>query len=534
MNSLNKTFALEILSVILIIIFVFSVSVLYGQTYSQSSGTTTLSGQTYSSSTADLSAVKVTGGTLNLSNSTISSSGNTSSTDNSSFYGLNAVILAYTSSGAAIINSSGNTISSTGTGANGIFAYGKAVITTTGDKFTHTGGGGHAIMCSGGGAITVINDTAETSGGSSSTIATDRGSGTITITGGSYTANGNNSAAIYSTGKITCTDATFIANGAEALVIEGSNRIVLNNCTVTCTYNKWGSLLYQSMSGDAEGVDGILTIAGGSFTYTGTKGGMFYNTNSTAWITLNSVTLNNSCDTLIKCIKGSWGGSSASSGGIACLKTNNQILSGIIHVDANSMNYDTLLNSSSFTGAINSSNTGKLVSLTLDASSIWTLTANSYLTTISNSDGISGTTVTNITGNGFNVYYDETQSANSYLGGLIYSLVNGGYLLPLSSPTDVEKTDVTTPTEWMLAQNYPNPFNPTTIINYQVSTAGLVTLKVYNILGKEVATLVNDYKSAGTYSAEFSVPGAELSSGTYVYELRSDSFIARKKMLFVK
>jgi hypothetical protein len=225
-------------------------SAIYAQeTYSQSSGTVTLTGKTYNSSTKDLSAIKVTGGTLNLSSSSVSSSGNTSSSDNSSFYGLNAVILATSSSDTTVINSSGNTISSTGTGANGIFAYGKGKAITKNDTYNHTGGGGHAIMSSGGGIIIVENDTAVTSGGSSSTIATDRGGGTITINGGIYQAKGNNSAAIYSTGKITATNATFISSGAEALVIEGSNNIALNNCIVESNYNKWGALLYQSMSG---------------------------------------------------------------------------------------------------------------------------------------------------------------------------------------------------------------------------------------------------------------------------------------------
>lgn len=400
-----------------------------GGTYSQSSGSTTLTGKIYSSTSTDVSAVKVTGGTLTLSNSKISSTGNTSSSDNSSFYGLNAVILAYSNSGSAVINSSGNTVTSSGKGANGIFAYGSgASITTTGDNFTMTGDGGHAIMCSGGGTINVQNDTAVTSGGSSSTIATDRGGGTITVTGGSYAANGNNSAAIYSTGKITCTDATLIANGAEALVIEGSNSINLTNCTVKCNYSKWGSLLYQSMSGDASGADGYLTMTGGSFTYTGTKGGMFYNTNSTAYITLNGVSLKNSCDTLVRCIKGSWGGSTASSGGITYFVAKGQILSGLIHVDASSKAYITLSSSTAFTGAINNSNTASVVTLTLDGSSSWTVTKASYINGAISGLVYSGTTVTNITGNGNNVYYSS--SANSSLGGKTYSLSGGGQLIP--------------------------------------------------------------------------------------------------------
>lgn len=397
-------------------------------TYSQSSGNNSRTGQHYTSSTTDLSPVKVTGGTFSLSSSTVTSSGNSSSNDNSSFYGLNAVILAYASSGSAVINSSNNTISSTGTGANGIFAYGSSSITTTGDKLTMTGGGAHAIMCSGGGSITVTNDTAETSGGSSSNIATDRGGGTITVTGGTYISHGSNSAAIYSTGVITCTNATLTATGAEALVIEGSNKIILNNCTVKCTYSKWGSLLYQSMSGDANGVDGILTITGGSFTYTGTAGGMFYNTNSTAHYTLNGVTLANSCDTLIRCIKGSWGGSSASSGGITHFTAQNQVLAGLIHVDANSQAYITLQDASAFTGAINKSKSAKLVTLTMDSNSTWTVTADSYINGLLTDPGISGTTVSNITGNGHNVYYSS--SANSALGGLTYDLASGGQLIP--------------------------------------------------------------------------------------------------------
>jgi hypothetical protein len=391
-----------------------------GSTYSQSSGSTTITGKTYHSATQDLSAVKVTGGTLTISGSDISSSGNSSSTDNSSFYGLNAVILAYATSGSATINSSENTIVSSGIGANGIFAYGAATVTSTGDKFTMSGDGGHAIMCSGGGTVTVTNDTAVTSGASSSTIATDRGGGTITVIGGTYTANGSRSAAIYSTGIITCTNATLVANGAEALVIEGSNKIVLNNCMIKCTYDKWGSLLYQSMSGDASGVDGYLTMTGGSFTYTGKTGGMFYNTNSTAYIALNGITLNNSCDTLVRCIKGSWGGSSASSGGITYLTAKNQLMSGLIHVDANSKAYIALQENSSFTGAINTSNTAQLVTLSMDSISTWTVTSTSYINGLITNPGISGTSVNNITGNGNNVYYSKT--TNAALGGIAVKL----------------------------------------------------------------------------------------------------------------
>jgi len=479
------------------------------QTYSQTSGTVTLSGQTYISNTNDLSAVKVTGGTFNLSTSSVSSTGNTSSTDNSSFYGLNAVILASTSSGTAVINSSGNTVISSGTGANGIFAYGTASITTTADKYTQTGGGGHAIMCSGGGIITVLNDTAVTSGGSSSTIATDRGGGTINVTGGTYTSNGNNSAAIYSTGTITCTNATLVANGAEALVVEGANYIALNNCTVKANYNKWGSMVYQSMSGDAAGTLGHLTMTGGSFLYTGTAGGMFYNTNSTAIITLDGVTLTNSCDTLIRCIKGSWGGSTATSGGITDFTAKNQTMSGLIHVDSSSKVSITLQNSTAFTGAINHSNTAKSAALTMDCSSTWTVTATSYINGLITDPCITGTSVSNIIGNGNKVYY--TSGTNTALGGLTYTLVNGGYLLPLGASGVNEKNSSTM---IMNLKNTPNPFNDNTMISFDLLESSDVELSFLDITGKILEHIYEKNISSGKKELELNV-GNNLQAGEY-------------------
>ncbi len=83
-----------------------------------------------------------------------------------------------------------------------------------------------------------------------------------------------------------------------------------------------------------------------------------------------------------------------------------------------------------------------------------------------------------------------------------------------------------------LEQNYPNPFNPATIISYQLSVNGFVSLKVYDVLGNEVRTLVNEYKPAGSYEAVFNASG--LSSGIYYYQLKSGKFNQVKKMLLIK
>ncbi len=87
-------------------------------------------------------------------------------------------------------------------------------------------------------------------------------------------------------------------------------------------------------------------------------------------------------------------------------------------------------------------------------------------------------------------------------------------------------------TDFSLSQNYPNPFNPTTIINFQITEPDFVTLKVFDVLGKEVATLVNEEKSAGIYEEDFN--GAKLSSGIYFYQLHSGNFVETKKMIFLK
>ena len=83
-----------------------------------------------------------------------------------------------------------------------------------------------------------------------------------------------------------------------------------------------------------------------------------------------------------------------------------------------------------------------------------------------------------------------------------------------------------------LSQNYPNPFNPQTTINYQLTQEGLVTLKVYDILGEEVITLVNDYKTQGKHSVIFD--GRNLSSGIYFYKITAGSFVDTKKFILMK
>ncbi len=98
--------------------------------------------------------------------------------------------------------------------------------------------------------------------------------------------------------------------------------------------------------------------------------------------------------------------------------------------------------------------------------------------------------------------------------------------------TDVKSQSSSIPNEYFLSQNYPNPFNPVTAIKYSIPNEGFVSLKIYNVLGSEVATLVNEFKNAGSYNVSFNAEN--LSSGVYYYKLKSGTFVETRKMILLK
>jgi hypothetical protein len=100
------------------------------------------------------------------------------------------------------------------------------------------------------------------------------------------------------------------------------------------------------------------------------------------------------------------------------------------------------------------------------------------------------------------------------------------------STSDAEPISGSFPNDYVLDQNYPNPFNPSTVIVYLLPVSSNVTLKVYDMLGNEVAIWVDEYKPAGSYDVEFSATG--LASGIYFYQLVARSFVSTKKMILMK
>ena len=377
------------------------------------------SGLTYASETADESALIVnTADAVTLSDITVSKAGDSDGGDNCNFYGLNAALLVMGGSATTI---TGALIESSASGANGVFCYGgnggrngaegdgttvyisDSVITTTGD-----GSGG--IMTTGGGITYATDLTVNTSGRSSAAIRTDRGGGTVVVDGGTYTTSGLGSPAIYSTADITVKNAILVSNLSEGVCIEGMNSVTLENCDLTASNTECNGhatfhdtiMIYQSMSGDADSGTSSFTMTGGSLT--SLSGHMFHVTNTHAVITLSGVSLvNEGSDVLLSVCDDGWNGAS----NIAELTADAQALSGTILVGSNSALTLTLSNGSSFVGCMSGeienakgaavSDEIGTVSVILDGTSTWTLTADTY---ISSFEGDAA----NVIGNGYTLY----------------------------------------------------------------------------------------------------------------------------------
>jgi hypothetical protein len=382
--------------------------------YEQNGGTNELSGKAYSTDADDTSGVHVyNAGKFTLHDSSITTSGDTSSMDNSSFIGQNAAVLSETGSTIDLLNC---TINTTGTGANGLFAYGAgSVATLTGGKIVTTQGGAHGVDATGGGSVTISDVDIETSGNqAAAAISTDRGGGTVNVTGGVITTAGGMSPTVYSTGNITVTGASLTATGCEGTTMDGNNSITLNNCTLVAA--KQGCKFMNTVPSGMTPGSGSIVVNGGSITAQG--GDLFYvlGTNTlTVNITVeNGATLAASTGYL----------ADSTLGAVVSFTAIGEALVGNLIADSTSTLTAALTGSTTLEGML--TNAG----ITLDATSSWTVTGDCALTSFSDASGISGTSITNVYGNGHTVTYDSTLAANSALGGQTFTLNGGGTLTP--------------------------------------------------------------------------------------------------------
>jgi hypothetical protein len=113
-------------------------------------------------------------------------------------------------------------------------------------------------------------------------------------------------------------------------------------------------------------------------------------------------------------------------------------------------------------------------------------------------------------------------------------VVNSGfwYTIRSSLPTGIEPIERGNPAEFRLEQNYPNPFNPSTTIRFAIAESGFVSLKVYDLLGREVASLIHEELFAGRYNFVWDAEG--IASGIYIYSLKTGSFHTNKRLILLK
>jgi len=187
---------------------------------------------------------------------------------------------------------------------------------------------------------------------------------------------------------------------------------------------------------------------------------------------------------------------------------------------------------------------GSGVYLSTNSGTTWTTTGltNQYITSLAASG-------TNIFAGGNGVFLSTNSGTtwtsagltNQYITSLAVSSTNifaatygnNVWMRPLSEMVTVfEVSKNNLPTDYVLKQNYPNPFNPSTMIEFSIKNNSWAKLIVYDMLGREVTTLVNENKSAGTYKVKFDA--SHLSSGVYLYKLETNGFTQSKKMLLLK
>jgi hypothetical protein len=124
-------------------------------------------------------------------------------------------------------------------------------------------------------------------------------------------------------------------------------------------------------------------------------------------------------------------------------------------------------------------------------------------------------------------FYDVNHGFVVGDSGMIFHTSNGGGVV-----VDAGKEPGPAPKEFLLDQNYPNPFNPVTVIRYQLAVNSFVTVRVYDLLGREVAMLVNEVKNAGGYNVQWDASG--YASGLYFYRLQAGPFVEIKKMMLLR
>ena len=332
-------------------------------------------------------AITADGESAQYANVAVTKTGD-SSGDEADFYGENAALFA-TDGGTLALSDA--LISTNGTHANGVFSYGEGTTVNVSHSIIRTAGNcSGGLMTTGGGTMNATDVTAETQGNSSAAIRSDRGGGTVNVNGGYFTTAGTGSPVIYSTADISVADAYLQSTASQGVVVEGKNSVALTDCQLIASNTSKNSdksdyyqavMIYQSMSGDASSGTSSFSMTGGSLT--NENGDIFFVNNTACDIDLTgaAITNNDASGVFLRAAAAGWG-SSGSNGGHVNLNASGQVIDGNMLVDDVSTLNLYLHDGSSFAGAVNPDGQTGDVYVELDANSTWTLTADSYVSSL--------------------------------------------------------------------------------------------------------------------------------------------------------
>lgn len=399
-------------------------------------------GQTYEAAEADQNAALAqNGGQLTLADVILQKSGDDTNGDNCNFYGVNSILLSVGEGSLATI--SGSTLNATSEGSNAIFATDNATVYAWDDTITTSAGNSRGLDATYGGTIIASNMDITTQGDHCATVATDRGGGNISVTDSELETNGSGSPLLYSTGDIEVSDVTGTSSASQIAGMEGLNTILINNSDLESTNTGTsgsdpvanGVIIYQSTSGDAEATTGdtaTFQAANSTLTSAIESGSMFYLTNTSANIVLSGTTLNfdsNACNLLMAAGNDSnnWG-TAGSNGATVTFTALGETMSGNIEADTISSATVYLADSTTWTGAASimensaGSTSESPVSINVDSSSTWVVTADSTISNLTVAEGgkvvdADGKTVTIVAGGETMVQGDSSTTVT----------VNGAY-----------------------------------------------------------------------------------------------------------
>lgn len=378
------------------------------------SGALTADGESVTSTDEDTAATEAdqnaalvqNGGTLTITGGTLTKSGDDTNGDDCNFYGLNSILLAVGEGSTATVQNTA--LTATSEGSNGIFSTDGATVLANGVTISTTAGNSRGLDATYGGTILAGKMNIQTQGDHCAAVATDRGGGNISVVNSTFSTAGSGSPLLYSTGNIEVSGVTGTATGSQIAGMEGLNTILISDSTLESTQTDKtasdpvadGVIIYQSTSGDAESTTGetaTFQAVNSTLKSAIASGSMFYLTNTSADVVLKDTTLDfdsSAADLLLAAGNDSnnWGTAGANGATVRFTAMGEQ-LAGNIEADTISSVDAWLTEGTTWTGATSivensaGSTSEAPISLSVDDTSTWVVTADSTLTNLTVADG---------------------------------------------------------------------------------------------------------------------------------------------------